>query len=296
MILTPVTRPLLTPYLEKGFHELDFDTYLKTFGASSHGMMDMRRSPKFYKWRRDNQKKTDAMSFGTLVHLIILEPDVLEKRAKVKQKVDGRTKAGKEYNEAFEASVKPTDIVLDTEQKAKLEKMRENLFNHSFAREVIGRPSLKENAGFWIHEDTQVFCKIRPDIAILEGDILVDVKSTVNAHPTVFQKQVYNLMYDMQAAFYLDGYRRITGRQGKFIWLCPETEGALDVACYHATEKIYGFGKVRYEKMIRQFAECFKSDVWHGYANGIVPLDLPGWVESAEQNLEDVEAFVQEHL
>lgn len=296
MLLTPVTQHLLQPYLEKGFHELDFDQYLKTFGASSHGLMDMRRSPKYYKWRRENQKRTDAMTFGTLVHLIILEPDVLEKRGKVKQKVDGRTKAGKEYNEEFEASLLPTDIVLDSEQKTKLEKMRDNLLAHSFCKEVVGRPSLKENAGFWIHERTNVFCKIRPDIAILDGDILIDVKSTVNAHPTVFQKQIYNLMYDMQAAFYLDGYRAITGRQGKFIWLCPETEGALDVACYHATDKIYGFGKVRYEKTIQNFAECFANDSWPGYASGILPLDLPGWVETAEQNLEDMEAFIAENL
>ncbi len=293
MILTEITRPLLQPHLEKGFHDLPFETYLKMFGASSHGLMDMRRSPKYYKWRRENPIDTDALSLGRLVHLMVLEPEKFA-LAKIKKKVDGRTKVGKAYNEEFEASLLPGDIVVEESQKRKLELIHASMLANEFVKEVLTRPSLKEQTAFWIHEDTKVFCKFRPDITILEGDIMVDVKTCANAHQSVFTKQIYNLCYDMQAAFYLDGYYRKTGRHGKFFWLCPETEGVHDVACYHATDKIHGFGRVRYEKELRKFAHCFAKDDWPGYPKGIIPADLPGWVETAEQNLEDTEAFLEE--
>lgn len=296
MIKNEITKALIEPMLAKGFHEMPFEDYLKVEAASSHGLMDIRRSPKYYKWRKNNQKKTDAMSLGSLVHSLVLEPHILENKMRVKQKVDGRTKEGKAYNEDFMASVAPGDIVIDTEMNSTLLKIRDSLFENDFSKKILNTPSIKETAGFWVHDHTGAFCKIRPDIAILEGDIMVDIKTTQNAHPMSFMKDIYNLNYDIQAAFYIDGYREITGRTPKFVWLCVENNEPHDVACYHATEKIYGFGKVRYEKTLAQYAHCYSTNSWPGYAQGIVPLDLPHWVETAEQNREDVEMYIQENL
>lgn len=296
MIYDSTTSTLLDPYLENGFSPLPFELYLKMFGFSSHGAMDMRRSANYYRWRRDNPHESDAMTLGTLIHLMILEPQILETRMKLRKKVDGRTKDGKAYNEEFDANLLPTDIVVSHDQKTKLEKIRDSLMKNEFAQRVMTKPSLKENAGFFIHEATNVFCKIRPDMLFLEDGIIVDIKSTRNAHYSVFQRDVYSYMYDIQAAFYMDGYRAIMNKPAQFVWLCVETEGANDVAAYHATEKVYAFGKVRYEKSIRQFAKCWADDSWPGYPSGILPIDMPAWVENAEQNIEDMEAFIEENL
>lgn len=296
MIVTPQTENLLRPYLEKGFHDLDFETYLKTFGASSHGLMDIRRSPKYYRFRRNNPVQSKAMGIGTLVHMLVLEPGLAEQRVKVSPKVDRRTKDGKAAYEAFTSELPKDAIVVDDDEYQTLMRIKEALHTHPFAKDVINRKgATKENAGFWVHESTDVFCKIRPDLMFLGDDVMVDIKTTQMGHPVKFQKDMYNFNYDMQAAFYMDGYRAITGRNCQFFFLTIESSAPHDIACYQAKDKVYGFGKVRYEKAIRTFAECFKTDKWPGYAEAIVPLDLPHWVETAEQTMEDIELFMQEN-
>lgn len=297
MIFNSRTESLLEPYLLNGFHEMSFENYLHMFGASSHGLMDIRRSPKYYKWRRENPMQSKAMGIGTLVHMLILEPGLAEQRVKVAPKVDRRTKDGKAAYEDFTASLPKDAIVIDADEHQTLMRIRDSLMSHSFAKDVIGRKgATKENVGFWVHEETQVFCKIRPDLMFLADDVVVDIKTTQLGHPVKFQKDMYNFNYDMQAAFYMDGYKAITGKNCQFFFLTVESSGPHDIACYQAKDKVYGFGKTRYEKAIRTFADCFKDDKWPGYAEAIVPLDLPHWVETAEQTVEDIELFMQENL
>ena len=159
MIYSPQTESLLKPYLEKGFHELDFSTYLKTFGASSHGLMDIRRSPKFYKWRRENQVTSRSMGIGTLVHMLVLEPGLFEQRVKIEPRADRRTKEGKAVAEAFRASLVLGDIAVDPDDYETLMHIKKALNDHGFAKEVLAKPGgTNEQSGFWIHDGTQAFC------------------------------------------------------------------------------------------------------------------------------------------
>lgn len=293
MILTEQTAPMLDAYLKKGFHDLDFQTYLNTFGISSHGLMDIRRSPKYYRFRRDNPMQSDSLALGSLVHKLVLEPEDAAKVIKVAPKVDRRTKLGKEEYEAFMSTVQKGDLVADADDWKKLQIIKAALYDNEFSAKIVKRTdALKEKSAFWVHEATQTFCKIRPDLAFLDGDIIVDIKTTQNAHPMSFMKDSHNFHYDMQAAFYMDGYRAITGRNANFVFLCVETSAPFDVACYHVTDQMYGFGKLRYEKALMTYAQCFHNNKWPGYAKKAIPLNLPAWAETAEQNLEDMHANI----
>lgn len=289
MILTETTAALLQPYLDKKFHDLEFETYLRTFGASSHGLKDIRRSAKYYRWRRDNMDTSRPMEIGRMTHLLVLERDKFMDCVKVAPDVDGRTTSGKAQKEQFRASLRPNDIEVSSKDYRTLMAIEKSLMEHDFSKKLFKKPNaLKEKSAFWIHPETKVFCKIRPDLMFLEGDIIVDVKTTKSVEPSEFARDIYKLGYDIQYAFYKDAYKAITGREPTFFWLCVENSGPHEVVPYVGNDKIYGFGKIRYEKALQTFAECYKSNTWPGIADNLVNINLPNYAETAEQFLEDM--------
>lgn len=284
MIYSAETATQIDPWLAKGFHDLPFETYCEVNAANSHGLMDIRnRSPKFYQWKKTQPRTTASMAFGTLVHWIILEPDVLEKKLRLKKKVDARTILGKKYNEEFEASLLPGQVAVDVDEYEKIEELRDDLIAHPYTSKLIGK-GLKEQVGFWVHNETQVFCKSRLDLNFPTEGWIVDVKTTYDASPRAFQKQMVNLDYDLQAAFYMKAFEYIYKRKPEgYIYLCVENKEPHDIAIYTPEQTVIDHGNYKFQQGLMTYAECVKSGVWPGYAQKAVPLDLPGWAVYMEQ-------------
>ena len=97
---------------------------------SSSQLKDMNRSAAhFYvnNVSKEAQKETtNAMSFGTLVHTMFLEPEQFEKEFVIAPKFDRRTKAGKEEAAAWEEANTGKMLVTDEDNEAA--KHREDLF------------------------------------------------------------------------------------------------------------------------------------------------------------------------
>ncbi len=280
MIFNKTTEGILTPLLKKGLHEMPFEDYLKAHGASSHGLMDIRRSPKFYQHRKaTSSPKKGHFEFGTLVHGLVLEPDLIEKKVRVMPECDRRTTVGKQIYSEFMETTKPSDVIVNKADYEDGLRVRDSLFKHPYTRELIKTPgSKKENAGFWVHPVYETFCKIRPDIAYEENGWLIDVKTCANASQKQFQKDMINFNYDLQAAFYLDGMKYITGKppQG-FIFLCVENCAPFDIAIYTPEAKVIEHGRHKYQQALATFQECWEKDYWPGYTEQAVSLELPGW-------------------
>lgn len=286
MIFNKTTEPILAPLLKKGLHELPFEDYLKAHGASSHGLMDIRRSPKYYQHRKSMvQTKKASFEFGTLVHGLVLEPDLIDKKVKVSPECDRRTTIGKQIYAEFMETVRPTDIVVDKETYENGLKIRDSLFLHPYTKELIKKPGAKkENAGFWVHETYEMFCKIKPDIAYEEHGWIIDVKTCANGSPKQFQKDMINFNYDLQAAFYMDGFKKITGRPAQgFIFLCVENTAPFDIAIYTPEAKVIEHGRHKYQQALATMQECCQTGHWPGYAEQAMSLELPGWAVWQEQ-------------
>lgn len=284
MLYSAQTSTMIDPWLAKGFHDLDFETYCQLDAANSHSLMDLRnRSPKFMQWKRKQPRKSAAMAFGSLVHWLVLEPGLIEQRVKLKRRVDGRTKEGKAYLADFEASLTPKDIPVDEETYTTVCYVRDELLKHPYTSKIIGK-GRKEQVGCFVHNETQVFCKTRLDLHFPEAGWVIDVKTTNDASPYAFQKQIVNMDYDLQAAFYCKAFEYIYKKRPEgYIFLCVENTEPHDIAIYVPEQTVIDHGTYKYTQALMSYAECLKTGVWPGYSTKAVPLELPGWAVYQEQ-------------
>ena len=63
----------------------------------SHSQLkEIRHSPGHFRWKMDtSEAASPAMNLGSLVHAMVLEPHIVERRWVVVPKIDRRTKAGR---------------------------------------------------------------------------------------------------------------------------------------------------------------------------------------------------------
>lgn len=119
-------------------------------------------------------------------------------------------------------------------------------------------------------------CKARLDFLSNVGAI-VDLKTTRDASPGGFGRQVHAYRYYMQAAFYVDGYAAATGRTLPYVLVAVEAAPPHVVQVYRVTEDVLEFGRAEYRALLERLHACREDNVWPGYGEGEMDLELPRW-------------------
>lgn len=256
---------------------MSFEDYLKFDALSNSGMEDLRKSPAHYQYSKANRTiETDAMTFGSMVHCAILEPQELDKRYIAKPKGhDGRTTKGKKFNADCEASglsvVEAVDLV-DAKRIAKeIFEFEENNLG------VIVQGSEKEFSIFW--EKDGVAKKGRPDSYFeLCGGICIDVKTTRSPLLDGFEREVWNRGYHRKAAHYREGLlaNNLPCKHVIFIAI-DNSPGYRDFLVYLMRPDIVELGARQNDQTIKLFKDCLKSNYWPGYPKTILELGVPTW-------------------
>lgn len=111
-------------------------------------------------------------------------------------------------------------------------------------------------------------------------DVLVDLKKTRNASPFGFGRQIMDLSYHAQAAYYLDIWKQtfLEAQSRGWIWVCVEDVKPYAVAVYTASPEMLDHGDKLWRSWINQWLECCDTDSWPGYnGNDITEIGLPSW-------------------
>lgn len=256
---------------------------------SKSGLDLIHRSPAHY-WaayldpNREPRIETEAMKIGTMVHTIILEPELITNYAVfndaqiVAEIGGGNPRATNRYKEWKHA------LMLENEGKifvtgnllTSVLRMREAVYSHPSAKDLL-TDFTAEQTFMWVDPETGVMCKCRPDAVKNDGKIILDIKSTEDAGEA-FAKSVFNYRYHVQAPFYMDGFEAATGiRPEWFIFIAVEKNPPYDVVVYYTPADVMEFGRNEYKNDLRRFKECKQSGIWPGYSSIIEPLKLPGW-------------------
>lgn len=141
--------------------------------------------------------ESDAMKFGTMVHTALLEPANFEKEYFLIDKIDRRTKAGKE--EFAQKKIEAGDrIIVTAEEYNKLNAIKSNFHKNDEAMEhCMGIIELSHYGEF-----EGVDIRVRPDV---EGEnFICDLKTTRASGELEFAKEIRFRNYDLQATFYSD--------------------------------------------------------------------------------------------
>jgi len=230
--------------------------------------------------------QTPAMALGSALHAAVLEPTLFSSDYVVAPKVDRRFNKNKKIWHDFQEANRDNEILTAQEYEQCIG-MQDAAMANPIVAELVNATGFTELSFVWIEGDTGVLCKGRIDrFARLWGNsVIADLKTTENASPDSWTREVLKYQYHAQAAFYMDGLGGVDSQvaERKFIWIVLEKKPPYAVAIYEPDAATIDKGRRMYRKYLRQWFMCQESGMWPGYATSIQPLLLPDWALRQEE-------------
>lgn len=259
-------------------HHLPIEDYHAGPAISKSGLDDIARSPAIFKALRDPKApprpERAGQLEGNLAHAAILEPHLFDKRYEVHPVMHRGTKAWKD----IAAAATRTPIQQDQYDTAKAQAASVHALPEVRDALAIGAA---EVSAFWIDEATGVHCRCRPDWVHPLADkkvILLDVKTCGDASPGEFVRQAARKRYDVQDAFYSDGFGIAAGVEVlAFIFAAVESAYPYAASAVMLDDASRAAGRRKYRADLNTYAECQRTNTWPGYSSAIQVVSLPEW-------------------
>ncbi len=130
----------------------------------------------------------------------------------------------------------------------------------------------------------------RPD-AYRPGGALMDLKTTNDASPAAFQRQIMKMAYHAQAAMYQDALASLgIATTGAYL-VAVETKAPYPVTVFELAPSMLDLGRRTYRGWLETLRTCEESDQWVEYAQTVVRVDVPEWFAvEADDDGEEVAA------
>jgi hypothetical protein len=275
-------------------------------------MMAEPRTPAHLKEVIDHgQEAKDCFRVGDATHAIILEPQRFADMYVVAGQCEAATNSGKGPRCSFGGKVllagawycsgharglgegDKSKVVVSAAEFEEFKAMRASVKANRTAYELLTSPGQTELSLVWMEDNIEhapdgllMKCRLDRYVRFEDTDVVLDIKTTRDASPTGFQREMYKHGYHVQAAVYLAGLGRVLNRQHtRFIFIAIENTPPYLTAVYEVDNKTLIKGWDTYQRLLEKYAECRQTGNWPGYAEGIQELTLPPWValEETEQ-------------
>ncbi len=263
------------------FYGVDREEYDAIRAANQSSLKLLARSAKYARHKLDNPETTEPMAFGTAVHVATLEAEDFPARYHVMPKVDRRTTVGKQaYADALNAA--EGKIILPETGKLSYDyacQMGEALHKHPDIHRLFERGPEREAMLVWRDEVTGLLCKGLVDALIDDKwATLGDLKTSRNCSEDFMSRELYDRGYHVQGAFYLGGYRTITGKtDANFVLAVVENEPPFDCALYPIGEKSLTLGGIEVRRYLETWKQCSETGKWPGVPQRPIELDVPAY-------------------
>lgn len=253
----------------------------------------MRKSPMHY--QLNPQFSSDAMSFGSIFHLALLEPAKFKTSFLVEPTevtIDGKTvelnKRIAKHRDWLDCwrTDNIASVILTEKQMDSLTGMLNEIQRDPMLVELIqmGKP---ECVVLFDHKGRA--CKGKADLLVdhpKHGRVVVDFKKTQDASESGFARSVHNYCYNLQSAFYLDGFQA-----QKFYFVAVEEKGFIDrqgvsrhpIGKWDA-ELFLDSGRALRDRLMDKLAECERTNEWpwYSFGKGAELLRPPAWMSSLQ--------------
>jgi exodeoxyribonuclease VIII len=254
-------------------------------GLTKSALVDIvRRSPAHARYSLDHPRPmTDAMRLGSLAHCAMLEPEALLERYAVGPCDDRRLKEWCEWEAGVPAGLE----IVKPREMADAKHMADGVREREAIGALLRQPGEVEVPLLW-EEDGEP-CKGRPDKLLPALGILLDLKTTSDASPRAFGRQVWTMGYHIGAAHYLAGLRAL--RPGETyhtaILLAVESDPPHECIAYRLTQDWLDLGAMERSEGMAAWRACRASGVWPGYGDIVRDLTVPRWVEQTREGSGD---------
>lgn len=255
------------------YPDISNDAYHAGPGISKSGLWTIHtKTPAHYRFaERDDNPVFDL---GTAIHTAILEPEKYEATV-FKGPADRR---GNKWTDAVAEATNLGKLLLTAGDYEAALVVRDAVHADAWVNAIItqGNP-LVENSAYAVDEVTGVLRRCRPDLHRTDLGVMLDVKSSVSAHPDDFARSVINYGYHAQEAFYTDTFRDAGGSIDAFCFLVVEKKAPFAFAIYELPPSIVDEGRVIMRKALDTYAECERTGSWPAYGGGVQELSFKRW-------------------
>lgn len=204
------------------------DYHASTFHYSSSVLKDVLKKPKevysiMFEGRPRENKTSDAMELGSLLHTLILEPELLYDEFAF---FDGASRRGKAW-ELFQVN-NPDKILMSTSQKRTADDLM-LAFNEAkvigfdnkeiYAQQLFTQGIPEESV---FTEIKGVPIKVRPDYRVCDKrKIIIDLKTTRDTPNELDEAKELTIKadYHLSAALYVQALKEETGEDYDFYWV-----------------------------------------------------------------------------
>ena len=249
---------------------------------SRSSIMDFDKNPYTYWAKHINpdrpiRESTPQMIFGSAFHTWMLEPKLFKKTYSVGPKKVLLKDVGREeyekYKSQCEELAKSNKILLTHEEMQTLMHMRFKIGENEQAMQLINNARI-ENSFFWQDEHSGLHLKCRPDL--LHDNMIIDLKTTSNASPRHFQREMVDYGYHIQFAMIRDAVEIVEGRRiNNCINIVIETKYPYNMAIYIIDEFALEEGQMKYKQICLDLKNAIEENKWQDY--GIQTISLPKW-------------------
>lgn len=181
---------------------------------------------------------------------------ILEDRPEIKSPV--ATKEYRKWKEKFIMANKGKYIIPDTgtqESKIQLDGMVNSIMSDEVIVSLLENTDYQESF-FWTDKETGAKCKTRPDLSKRKKKVIIDIKTTQDASPSGFARQVAQLDYPMQACMQIDGARNTEyfDEVDEYFWLAIEKTPPYHYGWYRFQKEDMEFCWDRYRFALKRAA------------------------------------------
>jgi exodeoxyribonuclease VIII len=246
-----------------------------------------------YQYLSDPPPDTDASQLGTATHTAILEPESFEENY-VRGAAGNLTRKGpRDENDGIRAENPGKQLIRDADWP-RIAMMRDSVWAHPKAREVLSSEGFTELSYLWKDIATDLPCKARIDKlgSTLDGwPCIVDFKTfgerggRLTQH--AIESVIYERQYHIQAAHYSNGLNEIAPCQRRYFLLLVEKDPPYCVRMVEIDFAAMELGKRQVRRWLLQLKRCQESNEWPGWSTGFDPMGVPTYAYSQEPEDEE---------
>lgn len=290
---------LPAPGIHRGIDEAIYHSWP---AASAHRLAMLDRSPAHLKYAVENRDPpTPSQIVGTALHCAVLQPRVFgysyltapacsAVTAKGKPCSNGaKDKFGGQWLCGVHSKDQTADnhgkTIISAEDYEDVAGMASTIESHQHASAALLRSPVadRELSIVWTDLATKVLCRGRIDALCDDASgLIVDIKTTRDARPQSFERDILNYKYHIQAAMYLRGLAVLGQPRDSYGIIAVENEPPYAVAFYQLNAEALELGDAQANELLKKYAECESTKKYPGYAESINWIGLPTWAVQRE--------------
>jgi hypothetical protein len=240
---------------------------------SASGAKVLLKSPARYKYEREHPPKpTSAMEFGTMLHCLVLQPELFEQQYALAPAIDRRTKEGKAAAEQWAADNQGKAAV-STDDWDRAHRMADAVEMWGASDLMVGgemeKPILWERDGV----------PLKAKLDCLTAERIVDLKTTSADDEDSLVRAAWQYGYHISAAAYQEAAEVATGKRlpKVFVFVCNQPPH--DVVVLEASDEFLERGRHAWNKAVHLYGCCHHFDDWPGMSDFLSgnKLNPPRW-------------------